>query len=248
MHGFASQAAKQQKIHSKEGTVPLPCVKLFLTGHIEAGKTTLRRNLGKVKCNPSSTLNRRTEKTRERTAGIEIECLEHDLFGTVVAHDLAGHCEYSTSHSIVIDCADSSLFIIMFDITKELKAIQEEVNYWAAFIKAGRMKTSRPRVMLVASHLDEALNKEWSQPEVSRIYNVVLEEWKSRYRHVFHIIEGTFIVNCRDQDSIEMNHLRKMIGRSCTDIKKVSSVLNHGTFNILYLSPLTGIPGIVAFV
>ena len=217
-----SQSSKQRQIHSKEGTVPLPLVKLFLTGHIKAGKTALRKHLGETKCNPNPSLHVRTKEAKERTAGIEIEYLKHSSFGTIVAHDLAGHCEYSTCHSVAIDCADSSLFIIVFDISKEIEEINDEVNYWAAFIKAGRGRRTKPRVMLLATHMDMAIAKGRGMFQVSMIYDCVLNEWKGRYKKFFHVVEGEFIVNCLEADSPEMKHLRDAIGQCCNAIREVS--------------------------
>ena len=201
-----------------EETIPLPTIKLFLTGHIQAGKTALRRHLGRLMCEPRPSLHQRQEKDKERTAGIEIEHLEHDAFGSVVVHDLAGHCEYSTSHSVVIDCADSSVFVIVFDITGSLQEMREQVNYWAAFIKAGRLKNARPCVLLVATHLDTALAHGHSVDAVHRIYSCVSEKL-DKYNQVFVLTDQQFIVNCLDPHSQEMDNLRKSIGICCESIK-----------------------------
>lgn len=177
--------------------------------------------MGTTKCDPNPCLHARIEESKDRTAGIEIECLTHESFGTVVVHDLAGHSEYTTSHSVVIDCADTSLFAIVFDITKELSELYKETNYWAAFIKAGRYTSSHPKVMLVGTHLDEALAKGMSQSQVSRIYDYIFTQLKTNYREFFCIVEGRHIVNCLDQDSEHMNDLRAAIGRCCKEIKEV---------------------------
>ena len=213
-----------ERQYPREETIPLPTIKLYLTGHIRAGKTALRRHLGRLMCEPRPTLHQREEKDKERTAGIEIEHLEHDAFGSVVVHDLAGHCEYSTSHSVVIDCADSSVFVIVFDITGSLHEMRKQVNYWAAFIKAGRLKSSTPHVLLVATHLDEALSRGKSAVDLQRIYSCVRGEL-SNYSQVFVFTEQQFIVNCLDSSSQEMENLRRAIGLCCERIKKVYTYL-----------------------
>ena len=197
-------------------------VKLFLTGHIQAGKTELRRHLGDTVCNSSPSLLKRKTEHKERTAGIEIEYLKHDSYGTLVAHDLAGHCEYTTSHSTIIDCSDSSVFIIVFDITKDIVRIKEEVNYWSAFIKAGRNKMSTPWVLLVATHSDVAIAHGRVMRDLSTIYQCIFTEWKSKYSEVFCIADEEFIVNCLEQDSTPMTHLRTTIGDCCRKIRNVS--------------------------
>ena len=155
----------------------------------------------------------RCPDNQERTAGIEIEYIEHEAFGTLVVHDLAGHCEYSASHSVVIDCANTSIFMVVFDITKERTVAWEQVNYWSAFIKAGRYKSSRPRVMLVATHIDEAR----SNAEIE--YNIAYSEWKKKYSKIFHIIDGQFIVNALLRNTQEINRIRLSIGACSKDIK-----------------------------
>ena len=104
--------------------VSISSVILYLTGYKEAGKT-----MGKVACNQPPSMHKRSATNQERTAGIKIECIEHDAFGTLVVHDMAGHCEYSTSHSVVIDCADTFVFMVIFDITKGRKSAWTQANH-----------------------------------------------------------------------------------------------------------------------
>ena len=217
--------AKIEWQYSAEDTIPLPIIKLFLTGHIKAGKTALRQHLGESEGKPRQSLHQREEKLKERTAGIEIEHLEHDEFGSVVAYDLAGHCEYTTSHSVVIDCGSNSVFVILFDITGNLSEMKTQVNYWAAFIKAGRHKSSIPYVLLVATHRDQALASGKSVADIQRIYSCIFKELEVGYDQAFLITHEAFIINCLDSTSQEMNYLRKAIGDSCERIKKVQMVL-----------------------
>ena len=193
--------------------MPLPSIKLYLTGYRQAGKTTLRRGLGTSTCSQPPSMHERCPDNLERTAGIEIEHIEHEVFGNLVVHDLAGHCEYSTSHSVVIDCANTSVFMVIFDITKDRKDAWSQVNHWSAFIKAGRYKGSRPRVMLVATHVDQA------QSDVEMEYNITFSKWRSSYSDFFHIIDGPFMVNALLRDSQAMNAIRSSIGKCCTEIK-----------------------------
>ena len=211
--------------YSTEETILLPVVKVFFTGHIKAGKTALRGHLGKSESKPRQSLHQRVEQNKDRTAGIEIEHLEHDLFGSVVAYDLAGHCEYTTSHSVVIDCGSNSVFAILFDITGNLSEIKSQVNYWAAFIKAGRLKSSTLQVLLVATHRDQALASGKTVADLQRTYSCVFKEIEIGYKNVLSLTQEVFIINCLDPTSQEMNHLRKAIGDSCESIKKVCGLI-----------------------
>ena len=194
--------------------VSIPSVKLYLTGYKEAGKTTMRKKLGKVACNQPPSMHKRSATNQERTAGIEIECIEHDAFGTLVVHDMAGHCEYSTSHSVVIDCAETSVFMVIFDITKGRKSAWTQANHWSAFIKAGRYKGSRPRVMLVATHIDQA-----KEVDVETEYNITFTKWKESYSNFFRIIDGPFMVNTLLCESTALSKIRSEIGKCCEEIK-----------------------------
>ena len=156
---------------------------------------------------------KRHSGSEDRTAGIEVEFIEHEAFGTLVVYDLAGHCEYSTSHSVVIDCANTSVFMVVFDITKERKASWKEVNHWSAFIKAGRYKGSRPKVMLVATHIDQVK----TDPEIE--YNVTFVQWKRSYSKFFHIIDEPFMINALLKDTPEISKVRSAIGVCCSEIK-----------------------------
>ena len=213
--------------YSAEEVIPLPTVKLFLTGHIKAGKTALRHALGKSECKSRNSLYERTESDKERTAGIEIENLEHDAFGSVVAYDLAGHCEYTTSHSVVIDCGNNSIFLILFDISGDLRQMKKQVCYWAAFIKAGRPKGSQPHVLLVATHYDKALVAGTSEKKLQCMYSCVFMELKTGYEKVFILRDEQFILNCLNSTSEGMNHLRKVVGHCCESIKRVSHIARY---------------------
>lgn len=211
--------------YSMEEVIPLPTVKIFLTGHIEAGKTALRHHLGKSKYESRPSLHQRTEQRSQRTAGVEVENLEHDAYGSVVAYDLAGHCEYTASHSVVIDCGSNSIFLILFDVTGKLSKIKKEVNYWAAFIKAGRLKSCRPTVILVATHRDKALESGKTVKALKTIYSCIFDEvLQKSYKDVFSLKNEKFIINCLDSRSQQMDDLRKAIGSSCEDIKKVQRI------------------------
>ena len=211
--------------YTAEEIIPLPFVKLFLTGHSMAGKTALRHNLGNpISCKPRESSYQREEKYKERTAGIEVENLEHQLFGAVVAYDLAGHCEYTTSHSVVIDCGSNSIFLILYNITHSLQQARKEVNYWAAFIKAGRIKGSQPHVFLVATHSDSALKAGKSLSTQQMMHSCVCEEIKERYGKAFSLKEGQFIINCLESKSERMNQLRETVGLSCERIKRVGYI------------------------
>lgn len=225
--------------YSMEEVIPLPTVKIFLTGHIEAGKTALRQHLGKSKFESRPSLHQRTEERRQRTAGVEVENLEHDAYGSLVAYDLAGHCEYTASHSVVIDCGSNSIFLILFDVTGQLSKMKKEVNYWAAFIKAGRLKSCRPTVILVATHRDKALESGNSIEDLKTIYSCIFNEvLLMDYKDIFSLKNEKFIVNCLDATSPEMDHLRKAIGSSCEDIKKVQRLVFVCQFVLLYIKTL----------
>ena len=234
-HFLFFKVAKLEMKYTSEEVVPLPTVKLFLTGHIEAGKTALRQSLGKSKCKPRESLHQRTEETKDRTAGIEVENLEHDTFGSLVAYDLAGHCEYTTSHSVVIDCGSSSIFLILYDITGSLKKMRKEVSYWASFIKAGRHKNSQPYVLPVATHCDKALDNGKNMKDLQRIYSCIFEELHSHFSGVFSFVNEQFIVNCLNSTSFEINHLREVIGRCCHDIRMVRI---YNTAIVHYFEPI----------
>ena len=208
--------------YSAEELIPLPTIKMYLTGHIKAGKTELRRNFGRSKCGPRQSLHQRVEEGRERTAGIEVENLEHDEFGSIVAYDLAGHCEYTASHSVVIDCGSNSVFLILYDVTGELQHMKEKVGYWAAFIKAGMLKSSTPHIILVGTHRDSALALGKTVLQLTLIHSCILQTLRDNYGDDFFLsTEDHIIVNCQDSASREMDLLRKAVGRCCDDIKKV---------------------------
>ena len=207
--------------YSSKEVIPLPVVKLFLTGHIMAGKTALCRNFGGSQRKPRKSLHERAEKHKERTAGIEVENLEHELFGSVMAYDLAGHCQYTTSHSVVIDCGNNSIFLILYDINSGLQEANKQVNYWAAFIKAGRPKGSLPRILLIATHCDVALAARKTMESLRIIHSCVFGMLKKCYGKVFLLSEEQFIINCLDSTSQGMDQLRKAVGYTCKEIKKV---------------------------
>ncbi|XP_072044494.1 death-associated protein kinase 1-like isoform X2 [Amphiura filiformis] len=142
----------------KTGERPIDIVKLFLVGHPEAGKTTLKNSMDQEKYVVDKSF-------YTPTPGIAVERKLVGPTGQLVSvWDCAGQMEYRVTHGMFLG-AQNAIFLVVYDLSKEAcdpeqkraKLRQsEEIFYWLAFVKAVNkyLNGKKPQVAIVATHCD----------------------------------------------------------------------------------------------
>ena len=175
------------------------CNKAILTGNSAAGKTTLGRVITE---RASSYFNLfkfgNVEQVETHTAGIVPSIVDSPEVGKMVIYDLAGHTEYHSSHSAIMETVmqqSPATFIHVIDLSSTESEITKQLCYWLNFIDSVTCKSSNKScVIIVASHAD-LLTKEQLQSKLALISSIVLESVK-RQEFI-----GIVSLDCRKLDS-----------------------------------------------
>ena len=135
--------------------------KVFLCGNAAAGKSTLCQ-LVKFRSSKSSFYTfdpSHSVKVTPMTAGMEIHTIKSWELGRVVIHDFAGHAEFYSSHTAVLESLmikSPGVFVLMVDVTASFSTIQKQLYYWINFIKHSCAHLTKPsHVIIVGTHIDK---------------------------------------------------------------------------------------------
>ena len=182
---------------------------------VEALKTPQRSNV----FNFSVPRGRITE-VEPCTAGI----IPHEIksspeFGHILLFDFAGHSEYYSSHSVVIDsvCVSAPIFIVVVDLSRDEETIKLRLHFWIQFIENNRPTfVSQPHIVIVGSHYD-VLSSYHDQAYKHRILNSI----KSFSRETLKLTKlhfgGFFHINCQKVNT--HTELRQVLSKSCRSLR-----------------------------
>ena len=135
------------------------CSKVLVTGNSAAGKTTLVKVITE---RASSYFNLfkfgNVEQVVTNTAGIVPSIVDSWEVGKMVIYDLAGHTEYHSSHSAIMETVmqqSPATFINIIDLSSTESEITKQLHYWLNFIDSAICKSSdKSCVIIVGSHAD----------------------------------------------------------------------------------------------
>ena len=144
-HFFAS--------YSSEKPPPTP-LNIIVIGKHATGKSTLIKALKSEGCQDMV-------HAEAFTAGIIPSAYESESFGSVIWYDLAGQSEYYASHEAILHTilsASPPLILLLVDIRKDLKYIQQDILYWLNFLHCQFCAESgtRPHLVIVLSFADQS--------------------------------------------------------------------------------------------
>lgn len=195
-------------------------VRILVVGDPSSGKSTLVEAL---KTQPRGFLGMpprgRITDVEPYTAGI----IPHDIknnpeFGHVLLFDFAGHSEYYSSHSVVIDsvCASPPIFIVVVDLSKDEERIKLRLHFWIQFIENNRPSfVSKPHIVVVGSHDDilTGYDINYRQRMIANIRKFAKEAIESTSLQ----FSGFFHVNCQKVST--QTDLRHVLAKSCRSVR-----------------------------
>ena len=201
-------------------------VRILVMGDPNSGKSTLVEAL---KTSPSRQINpfRINRQQRGRitdvqpyTAGI----IPHEIksspdFGHVLLFDFAGHSEYYSSHSVVIDsvCVSPPVFVIVVDLSKDEEHIKLRLHFWVQFIENNRPTfVSKPHIAVVGSH-DDILSTQNDLSYKHRLINSIEKFSKEIIGSTTLQFSGFFHINCQKMST--HTELRKVLIKSCQSLR-----------------------------
>ena len=133
-------------------------VNVLLLGNSGAGKSTLSHVITDT-ATGSFVLGtfRNVKGVEPCTAGIIPTKLQHNTLGNIILHDFAGHSEYYSSHSAVIENllqGSGGVFLIVVNVLE--KEAVKQLHQWLTVVRNEAQKAfDQCHIIVVASHMDE---------------------------------------------------------------------------------------------
>ena len=186
-------------------------VNVLLLGNPGAGKSTLSKVINDT-ATGSITFGfySNVKEVEPFTAGIIPYKLQHKILGNIILHDFAGHSEYYSSHSAVIENllqGSAGVFLIVVNI-KEKGAVKQ-LQQWLTVVRNEEQKAlDQCHVIVVVSHVDEISNP------VERKRKEEMQEIIGREMSVF--------LDCRKLGGSGVDSLFNKLSSACESIRSTS--------------------------
>uniref|UniRef100_A0A1X7UB89 Death domain-containing protein n=1 Tax=Amphimedon queenslandica TaxID=400682 RepID=A0A1X7UB89_AMPQE len=159
-------------------------VNVLLVGNPGAGKGTLSHVINDTASFTFLGSFRNVGGVVPCTAGIIPYKLQHRTLGNIILHDFAGHSEYYSSHSAVIENllqGSGGVFLIVVNIL-EKKAVKQ-LHQWLTVVRNEAHKAlNQCHVIVIVSHVDEMSNPVEKTKRKEEIQEIIE---KGRYDRVF---------------------------------------------------------------
>ena len=188
-------------------------VNVLLVGNPGAGKSTLSHVINDT-ANGSIALGsfRNVGGVVPYTAGIIPYKLQHMALGNIILHDFAGHPEYYSSHSAVIENllqGSGGVFLIVVNILE--KEAVKELHHWLTVVRNEAQKVlNQCHVIVIVSHVDEISNPV-ERRRKEEIQEIIVKE---RFDSVF--------LDCRKLGGSGVDSFFKKLSSACESIRSTS--------------------------
>uniref|UniRef100_A0A1X7TFF4 Uncharacterized protein n=1 Tax=Amphimedon queenslandica TaxID=400682 RepID=A0A1X7TFF4_AMPQE len=154
-------------------------VNVLLVGNPGAGKSTLSHVINDT-ANRSFVLSsfRNVKGVEPCTAGIIPYKLQHRELGNIILHDFAGHSEYYSSHSAVIENllhGSGGVFLVVVNILE--KEAVKQLHQWLTVVRNEAQKAlTQCHVIVIVSHVDEILKRFDRKKRKEEIKDIIIRE------------------------------------------------------------------------
>ena len=188
-------------------------VNVLLVGNPGAGKSTLSHVINDTATGPFVLGSfRNVGGVVPCTAGIIPYKLQHRTLGNIILHDFAGHSEYYSSHSAVIENllqGSGGVFLILVNILE--KEAVKQLHQWLTVVRNEAQKTlNQCHVIVIVSHVDEISNPV-ERRRKEEIQEIIVRE---RCDSVF--------LDCRKLGGSGVDSFFKMFSIACESIRSTS--------------------------
>ena len=187
-------------------------VNVLILGNPGAGKSTLSHVIINTATGSIAFGSFRNVKGVEPcTAGIIPYKLQHKILGNIILHDFAGHSEYYSSHSAVIENllqGSAGVFLIVVNILE--KGAIKQLYQWLTVVRNEAQKAlDQCHVIVVVSHKDEIIDPVERKKRKEEIRSIVGKE-----RSVF--------LDCRKLGGGAVDSLFNKLSSACESIRSTS--------------------------
>uniref|UniRef100_A0A1X7SUY5 Uncharacterized protein n=1 Tax=Amphimedon queenslandica TaxID=400682 RepID=A0A1X7SUY5_AMPQE len=204
-------------------------VNVLLVGNPGAGKTTISHVINDTATGPFVLGSfRNVGGVVPRTAGIIPYKLQHRTLGNIILHDFAGHSEYYSSHSAVIENllqGSGGVFLIVVNILE--KEAVKQLHQWLTVVRNEAHKAlNECHVIVIVSHVDEISNPVERRRRKEEIKEIIVKE---RCDSVF--------LDCRKLGGSGVDSLFNKLCSACESIRSTSgrnlSLFCHMMYGLL---------------
>ena len=162
--------------------------KVFMCGNTTAGKSSLTAVIMERAKRPADPKFDGSEcvTVESLTAGINSHTFTSHEIGNVVLYDLAGHREYYSSHTAILEnlmLSSPAVFLVLFKLINAIGTMRNELYYWFNFIEnvsKGIKSSKQSQIIVIGSRLDELTT---SLDPISEVVDEVVQ--KAAYSQEF---------------------------------------------------------------
>ena len=188
-------------------------VNVLLVGNPGAGKSTLSHVINDTASFTLLGSFRNVGGVVPCTAGIIPYKLQHRTLGNIIVHDFAGHSEYYSSHSAVIENllqGSGGVFLIVVNILE--KEAVKQLHQWLTVVRNEAQKAlNECHVIVIVSHVDEISNPVERRRRKEEIQKIIIRE---RCDSVF--------LDCRKLGGSGVDSFFKKSSSACESIRSTS--------------------------
>uniref|UniRef100_A0A1X7U958 Death domain-containing protein n=2 Tax=Amphimedon queenslandica TaxID=400682 RepID=A0A1X7U958_AMPQE len=216
--GLAKGKTKTLSVFKKFGNIKIShpvdsYVNVLLVGNPGAGKSTLSHVINDTATGPFAFGSyRNVGGVVPCTAGIIPYKLQHRTLGNIILHDFAGHSEYYSSHSAVIENllqGSGGVFLIVVNILE--KEAVKQLHHWLTVVRNEAQKAlNQCHILVAVSHVDEISDPVESRRKEEMQDIIVREKCDSVF------------LDCRKHGGSDMDSFFKKLSSACKSIRSTS--------------------------
>ena len=219
-------------------------VNVLLLGNSGAGKSTLAKVITERASITLFGQFRYVQGVEPYTAGIIPTKLRHKELGNIILHDFAGHPEYYTSHTAVIENllqGSAVIFVTVVNIIEE--EATKHLQQWLTVVKSEVL--NQCHIIVVASHIDEMTDRVTKEERKSKLQQIIKERCDTSVSIEY--------LDCRRCGGSNLSSFFSKLSGACQSIRNTSGrnlslychmmygLLEENKQNILSLSDIKSI-------